>query len=205
MPLTDSFLLATNSSLTVEFSGEFNLTHETDLSDNPQDTTLWLGSLIDTRQIDATSNPGVDDIEISVIDILPVWESETEYSLGDCVQPITPNGFRYRCVQAGTSDESEPTFPVVGIGTTVEDGTAIWELQAAKHETTEITLATSEEDLDMNTPGDPLVLGTTITGGTANAAEIWIRVENDVDTVTNTGTIPDIALSINSVVETMIS
>jgi hypothetical protein len=202
MPLTDSYLLSTNDTLTVEFSGIYSLFHQTNLSDNPQTKTLWFGSLLITRILEASSDPGVDDIVISIIDSLPVWEDTTAYMVGDCIQPTVANGKRYRCVDAGTSHATtEPTWPISGIGSTVADGTVIWELQSNKHETTEITLALNEADLETNVAGDPLIISTSIPGGVDDAVEIWIKIENDLTTVTNTGTIPDVSLSINSITE----
>lgn len=203
MPLTDSFLVATNTSLTAEFSGIYSLIHETDFSDNSQKKTLYLGSLLESRQLQASSLPGTDNIIISVIDTLPEWEAATAYSAGDCVQPTTPNDKRYRCTADGTSHASvEPTWPTSGIGSTVTDATTTWELQSAKHLTTEIKLALTEVGLDTAVAGDPLILASTITGGTSNKVTFWIQITNAVDTVTNTGTIPDICLSINGIIET---
>ena len=72
----------------------------------------------------------------------------------------------------------------------------------ARHETDEITLALSSGALDTNVAGDPLDIGTTITGGSGNAVTIYMRVTNAVTTVdTNTG-YPEIAVYINEVVET---
>lgn len=203
MPLTDSFLVAIDDELDTEFSGIYNLIHQTDLSDNPQKKTLYLGSLLESRQLQASSLPGTDNIIISVVDTLPTWEVATAYEAGDCVQPTTPNGLRYRCTADGTSHASvEPTWPTSGIGSTVTDGTTTWELQSAKHETTEIKLALTEGGLTTAVAGDPLILASTILGGTDEAIEFWIQIDNDVETVTNTGTIPDICLSINGIIET---
>ena len=39
-----------------------------------------------------------------------VWQAETAYSIGDRIQPTSPNGHFYECIQAGTSGEEEPTW-----------------------------------------------------------------------------------------------
>ncbi|MGA7807252.1 hypothetical protein [Bradyrhizobium sp.] len=41
------------------------------------------------------------------------------------VRPSSPNGYQYRCTQAGESADTEPTWPIV-LGLTVIDGSAIW-------------------------------------------------------------------------------
>jgi hypothetical protein len=54
------------------------------------------------------------------------WAASTAYSLGDFVEPTTPNGFRYKCISAGTTSGTQPTWPTTLDGT-VTDGTAEWE------------------------------------------------------------------------------
>jgi hypothetical protein len=53
------------------------------------------------------------------------WASGTAYAYGAVVIPPTPNGFLYRCVAAGTSGGSPPSFPTT-VGQTVADNTAEW-------------------------------------------------------------------------------
>jgi hypothetical protein len=200
---SSSFGLYTDSDLVFLSSGTLSLVHKTDLSDNPQDTVFYLGSQLSNRQLQANSNPGVDNIILSVVDTLPEWEATTAYVVGDRVQPTGGgNGFVYRCTDAGTSDSSEPTWPVVGIGSLVTDDGVIWELYSAHHTTSEVTLALSEGDLDLNTPGAPLDVALTVDSLPENAVEIWVRVENAVTTVSNDISHEEISISINECVET---
>lgn len=56
----------------------------------------------------------------------PTWVNFTGYFYGQIVgAPSGGNGFLYRCVVAGTSSGTAPTWPTV-IGTTVTDGTVTW-------------------------------------------------------------------------------
>ncbi len=54
------------------------------------------------------------------------WAGSTANVIGDLAVPTTPNGRYYRCVTGGTTDSSEPTWPVTAEGQ-VTDGTVVWE------------------------------------------------------------------------------
>ena len=62
------------------------------------------------------------------------WAASTAYSLGDIVVPTAglENGFRYECTAAGSSDASEPTWPLTEGGTVV-DGTVTWTCRFGNH------------------------------------------------------------------------
>lgn len=49
----------------------------------------------------------------------------TTYSLNQIVRPITKNGHSYKCITAGVSGGSAPTFPT-GTNATVGDNTVVW-------------------------------------------------------------------------------
>lgn len=204
MALSDlTFKFYTDASLTAAFSGLYQLIHETDLSDNPQDFTLYFGSAesAGTRKLEATSNPGTDEITLTPTDTLDDWVGSTSYTLGDYVEPTSPNTYVYECTTAGTSDSSEPSWPTSGIGSTVSDGTVVWTLKGKRHEITEIKLATTSGGLDSAVAGDPLDIGTTLTSGAANKVEVHMRITNAVTNVRNNTGTPEIAVYINEVVE----
>lgn len=207
MALSDlSFKLYEDDTLTTPFGGLLQLVHNTDLSDNPQDFQLWFGSQDSTVQLEATSNPGVDQITLTPTGTLAEWTAATAYSLGDLVEPVTPNGKRYKCTTAGTSHASvEPTWPTSSIGSTVSDGTVVWTYMGARHETTEIKLASTAGGLAGATAGAAMNLGTIIEGGSANAVEVNIRITNAVTTVSNNTSHPELGIYINEVIETEVS
>lgn len=199
MALVD-FKLFTDAGLTNVFSGTFQLVHQSDLSDGDQDLQLWFGSNGATT-LKTTVNPDVDQVTITPVEILASWQAATAYALGDTIEPTVQNDFRYECSTAGTSGASEPAFPVSGIGSTVADGTAVWQLVAATHEPTEIKLAATAAGLTAATAGAPLTLGTSILSGVANAKEINIRVTNNVTDVSSNAGHPELAVDINDVSE----
>ncbi|MCX4186777.1 hypothetical protein [Methylophaga sp. OBS4] len=200
-----SYKFYIDSALTTPFSNLYQLTHNINFSDNPQDFTLYLGSTVSNRQLQANSDPGVDNITLTPVEQLAEWEAGTAYSAGDTVEPTVQNGFRYVCTTGGTSGSSEPTWPTSGIGSTVNDNGVVWELTSETHEPTEMTLALSESDLDGNTPGAALSLGATINSGTANAVEVWIRIENAVDIISNNAGNPELAFQFNEIIESATS
>jgi len=54
------------------------------------------------------------------------WRSSTAHTVGDIVVPTTENALWYKCVDAGTTGGSEPTWPLT-IGDTVTDNGIVWE------------------------------------------------------------------------------
>jgi len=204
MALADlSFKFYTDSSLTSPLGLSTTFTHETDLSDNPQDLRLWFGSVDSQRKLEASSNPSVDNITLTPTEILPAWEASTVYAVGDSVEPTVDNTYRYECTVAGSSNSSEPSWPTT-IGNTVNDGGVTWKCVANTHEPTEIKLASTVAGLDSATAGAALSLGTTILGGSANAVEVNVRITNAVTTVSSNLDQPELSLFLNSVIETQV-
>ena len=72
-----TFKIYTDSGLTTELGSTLQLSHNSDLSDNPQDTQLFLGSVGSSLKIEANSNPGVDNITLSIADTTPGSGHET--------------------------------------------------------------------------------------------------------------------------------
>jgi hypothetical protein len=202
MALSDlTFKLYTDTGLTALFGGSLELVHESDFSDNPQDFVLYFGSTTANRKLEASSNPGVDQITLTPVYAIPNWDNSEAVALGVSRRPTTPTGYRYEVTTAGTTHASvEPTWPVI-IGSTISDGTVVWTCVAEERDVNEITLALSSGDLDTNVAGAGLNIGTQALSGTSNDIAIHIRVENAIPTVSSTIGQPELAISIESVQE----
>jgi len=202
MSLSDlTFKLYTDTGLTSLFGGTLSLVHSPDFSDNPQDSTYYFGSTTANRQLQAASNPGVDQITLTPTYAIPNWAAATALGLGVSRRPTTPNGYRYEVTTAGTTHAStQPTWPLT-LNSTVTDGSVIWTCVAEERTVDEITLALSAGDLDTNTPGAALNIGTEVLSGTSNDIAIYVRVENAIPTVSSTVGQPELTININSVQE----
>lgn len=149
------------------------------------DKVAYLGSTAASTKFQDDASPGVNQISLSIVNATPLWQASTVYALNDYARTTAKNGYKYQ-VTAGsgamTSAASEPTWPTT-IGQTVTDGDLTWTCVSKLHESTEITLALAQVDLDTNTPGDPLDLGLEILSGSANAVQIHMRVDDATDVV----------------------
>lgn len=66
-----TFKIYTDETLTTEFTGTLNFTQNVDGSTGMQTAQLWLGSTSTGKTLQAQSNPGVDQITLSVVDSAP--------------------------------------------------------------------------------------------------------------------------------------
>lgn len=55
-----------------------------------------------------------------------VWQPETAYKIGDKVQPLKVNGHFYKCVAAGTSGITAPTWNVRENSRTSDGDALVW-------------------------------------------------------------------------------
>ena len=88
-------------------------------------TILALGNGYPPYQTDGTTG-ATTALTNAFTGAFPSWVATTAYNVGDIIQPATPNGHVYKCIQSGISGTSTPTFPT-GAGLTVSDHTAIWQ------------------------------------------------------------------------------
>lgn len=194
-----TFSRYTDAALTVEFDPGSGA--ELSPTESTQDYVLYLGSTNATRQIKASSNPGVDQIAVTPIDVMPVRANSTAYVAGNTYRDSGDNGYRYECKTAGTSAASAPTLPTT-LGEQVTDGTAVFECMGLRHKIAEVKLALTSGDLGSATGGAALNLGTAVLGGAANAVAIHIRLEDA--TSGSPGIDSGVAFSINALLETSV-
>lgn len=199
-----TFKFYDDAALTQQTPPVIQLTHQSDFSDNPKTRHFRFGSPLANRKLQANSNPGVANITVAPVYILPAWAASTAYTLGQSRVPTASNGFRYVVQTAGTTGSTEPTWPTA-IGSTVADGSVLWRCEAAIHAPTEYRLALTEAGLSSATPGAALVIGTEVLGGSAEAVDVWMDVTNAVSTVSSNSGQPEIALAINEVIEAVIT
>ncbi len=173
------------------------VTHASTGAGDPQDFHLYLGSPESGRRFRAASNPGVDSIAVSISNTTAAWSASTAKSVDDRVRTTAANGYRYKATVGGTTGSSEPTWPTT-IGNTVADGGVTWVCEQKIHEAAEVKLAATQSGLTGATAGAPLTLSTQILSGSANAADIWVRLDDATATV---GTETELTLTTNSVVE----
>jgi len=197
------FQLFDDAGLTTPTGGSLQLTHQSDLSDNPQDFVKYFGSNDLNRVLQAVSNPGVDNIVLTPTYILPMFAASTAYTLGQSIIPTTPNGYRYTVTTAGTTAGTEPAWGTTLNGTTTS-GSAVFTLVTQDRPITEIILGLAEADLDTNTPGAPLSLGNTIDSGVVNAVPIYIRINNTITNVSSNYGTPELGIVINAVQQTSV-
>ena len=87
----------------------------------------------------------------------PAWQASTAYTVrtagaaetGNVVKPTTPNGAHFKCIVAGTSGGTEPTWdPVIGNQTT--DATVTWEAVTQKTTIGTVSLVVDRREFEDN-------------------------------------------------------
>lgn len=147
-----------------------------DGSDGPVDVAIYLGSTLADKEYVAASNPGTDQMTVSVSYATATWAPSTAYAVGNYVRPLTPNAKKYRCSVAGTTGTTEPTWGTTNGGTTVS-GTATFVCEPI-HQPAEIKLALTQSGLDGATGGASINIGTQLLSGIPNALQVWTRIED---------------------------
>lgn len=200
---TLTFKFYDDSGLTTLTNTLFQLTHQSDFSDNPQNFNKFFGSNTSANKLQTQTSPGVNQIVLTPTRILTVWVLSTAYTLGQRRRPTVDNNYTYVVTTAGTSSATEPTWNTSLSGFTT-DGTVVWQTISAEHPVSEIKLALTEAGLAAATGGASLNIGTTINGGVASAVSVWIQVNNSIATVGSTTGAPELGIYINAVQESLI-
>jgi hypothetical protein len=151
--------------------------HLTDASTDPIDAQVWIGSTASGKQLRAASNPGVDQITLTITQKIAAWSASAAVSAGAVRRPTTTNNRIYQAGGAGTTGGTEPTWPTT-IGATVVDNDITWTCIAYEDTPNEVKLATTQAGLASATAGAGLNLGTTLLSGVGNATPVWVRVTN---------------------------
>ena len=141
------------------------------------DKQMWIGSTTPSRQLRAASNPGVDQIVLTITQKIAAWAASAAIASGAKRRPTTTNNRIYQAGGAGTTGGTEPTWPTT-IGATVTDNGITWTCLAFEDTPNEVKLATTQAGLAGATAGAGLNLGTTLLSGTGNATPVWVRVTN---------------------------
>ena len=89
------------------------------------------------RLVQPDVTPALTDVELnSILDSVQrasFWALSTAFVFGAVVLPVTKNGHRYRCVQAGTTAATEPIWPKRD-ASQITDGGVIWQEAGADFE-----------------------------------------------------------------------
>ena len=101
--------------------------------------------------------------------------NSTAYAVGAIVRPATGNGYLYRCVVAGTSGGSLPSYSTV-MGATFSDGTVTWEVWGRGVVVLDCA-DPSWTSLDAGTPAYVIFYKDT---GTASTSPLICAMENSV-------------------------
>jgi len=107
-----------------------------------------------------------------------IWQPSREYAEGDVVIPTTPDGWRYECVTAGTSGETEPAWDPEGA---TGDNEVTWGAYAESPDIVYDPLATYE----------PMEARLVNPLGAIRSIELWDDPKRDEYTVAPPARMPD--------------
>jgi hypothetical protein len=100
------------------------------------DKAVAMQELLRLSQFDIEPMIGEDELDtiLTNAQVCSVWAASTAYSYGDVVVPTcaNQNGRRYRCVKAGTSGSTEPTWGHFQMSRTADGSSLIWEEAGAQ-------------------------------------------------------------------------
>ncbi len=194
-----TFKWHSDAALTTPITGSIVSDHLVDGSDGADDFVQYLGSAASGKKLEAQSNPGVDQIALSIAHTVAARQNSHAYALNDRMRPVPENGYKYKCTVAGTSAASQPGGIPTTIGATFADGGVTWQCETETNQVADVKLATTQVGLDSATWGAGLNLGTVINSGAANAKTVWMRVRDSTQYIQTT----DLQVVANTCVESV--
>lgn len=204
--MATTFGFYSDSNLTQALSTKSFL-HADNGANDPQDYVFYFGSTTASVQVQEDSNPGVNQIQVQILNLTAEWLATTVYSINDIAKSVVGgsyeyNGNKFQVTTGGTSGGTEPNWTTApNINDTVADGTVTWTNIGKIHEANEIKLATTQGGLTGATAGAFLNIGTSVTSGTGNAVTVWLRIDDATATI---GTETELRISTNGLVETSV-
>lgn len=211
--MATTFGFYSDSNLTQALSTKSFL-HADNGANDPQEFAFYLGSTTASVKIQEDSDPGVNQIQIQILNLTAEWLPNTAYSLNAIAKSVVGgsyeyNGNKFQVTTAGNSHATtEPDWTTApNVNDTVVDGTVTWTNIGKVHEQNEIKLATTQGGLGTfnpqtgATPGAYLNIGTQLLSGTGNAQIIWMSID---DATALVGTETELRISTNGLIETAV-
>lgn len=159
-----------------------------------EDFTFYFGSTNKTYQLWSATNK----IQIWPESNLQKWTPNREVRRDFIVEPPTPNGYYYRCMQSGKTGQTEPVWP--STGEVNNDNSVIWKCLGKKIRPEDVKMALERSSLKDVEGGAKLDIGAEIKGG--ESIPIYFRVTNTDSTIRSDLFHPCISIKINDVILT---
>lgn len=142
------------------------------------DAVVYFGS----NNPDEYLTPATDaQIILKPVNLLKKWQPNYYYAINDIIEPTSPNGYMYRCVQAGKTTDTEPEWWVGKLPG--KAGNAVFVECGQVFSPTAIKLALSRSALGSAIGGEGVKLGAKLQGG--KAIPVYIRINNDTYDIDN--------------------
>lgn len=153
------------------------LSNPLNTADLPHTERAWYGDPEPGIKIKDGTNPGVDNVMIPILHLVPERANNEAVLANDERRSETHNTYVYKAQGAGNTAPAPPIWPTT-IGATVVDGAVTWECVRRTTEPEVMKLALTQPGLATATPGAPLDFGVTeVLSLAINAVEVWIEVD----------------------------
>lgn len=157
--------------------------------DDPSNTAKWLLGKSRAPVFFNGTAPWQNNITWGTITQIPLaWLASTHYSVGDVVQPKTPNGHRYQVTIAGTTGTTTPTFPTGSGATVTSGGVTFKEIGESLFDSASDHPVNSVAGCGGGVP-DPVAVVASDGAGSSITTGLVSGGTNPSDTISNTGAI----------------